>query len=181
MTTLTRQQAMAALTAGGFSQRDLLMDTMVAIGAAESDLRVDVTGAKNPDGTEDYGWLQINSRYVTGPPRWDKARLLSDPAYNASCARHIYTDQGLRAWSSYDRGKHLPFMPPPNGPALTIGSVAWFLVADLQVGLNKAGAQLAVDGSFGPKTAAALQSFQQAHPLEAMGTAGPGYWAALTS
>ncbi|WP_404870724.1 peptidoglycan-binding protein [Kitasatospora griseola] len=45
-------------------------------------------------------------------------------------------------------------------------------VKDLQRQLNTQGHRLAVDGIFGPKTAAALRDFQRAHGLKADGTAG---------
>ncbi|MFI4989158.1 MAG: peptidoglycan-binding protein [Alphaproteobacteria bacterium] len=42
-------------------------------------------------------------------------------------------------------------------------------VKAVQDALNKEGASLAVDGHFGPKTRAAIKSFQQAHGLKASG------------
>ncbi len=42
-------------------------------------------------------------------------------------------------------------------------------VKDAQEALNKQGAGLTVDGKMGPKTQAALKSFQQAHGLKATG------------
>lgn len=179
MTTLTRAQAHAALTAGGWNSS--MLDTMTAIGAGESSLRLEAVGPRNSDGTEDYGWLQINSQYVTGAPFWNKSRLLSDAAYNAACGHEIWVEQGLRAWVVFANGSYLKFMPPPIGVAIARGSPAWFLVADLQTGLNIAGATpaLKVDGSFGPLTEAALVAYQLAHPVEPK-VAGPHYWAALT-
>jgi peptidoglycan hydrolase-like protein with peptidoglycan-binding domain len=43
------------------------------------------------------------------------------------------------------------------------------MVKSAQAALNKEGASLATDGMMGPKTHAALQSYQQAHGLKATG------------
>ena len=176
MTTLTRTQAKAALTLGGWPA--YLLDIMVAVGAQESSLRVEVVGPKNSDGTEDLGWLQINSRYVTAGPLFDRARLLSDPAYNARCGKRIFDSQGLKAWVAYTTGDFAKFMPPHlGGPPLVQGGPAWFLNADLQNALNNLGytdhegKPLVVDGAFGKRTAAALKKWQMAEPPLMDGTA----------
>ena len=54
-------------------------------------------------------------------------------------------------------------------------------IAALQADLNALGASpaLIVDGGFGPKTAAALRSFQVTHGLQGDGLIGPLSWAAL--
>lgn len=167
---LNRTQARLALYAGGWPLD--LFDTMTAVGAAESSLLVDVVGPKNADGSEDLGWLQVNSRYVTGGPKYDRIRLLSDPAYNAKCAFQIFKDQGLGAWVAYTSGAHVKFMPPHlGGPDLGVGARAWFLVEELQSVLNHAGAALVIDGAFGPKTKAALTAWQQANPVVTDGLA----------
>src|SRR5271166_3203482 len=57
--------------------------------------------------------------------------------------------------------------PPPAMPANL--TPAQQRVAKLQMALNANGAQLDVDGRMGPKTVAALKSFQQQHNLKATG------------
>jgi peptidoglycan hydrolase-like protein with peptidoglycan-binding domain len=52
-------------------------------------------------------------------------------------------------------------------------------VTKLQQLLNSHGANIGVDGSFGPSTLAAVQSFQSAHGLSADGVVGPNTKAAL--
>lgn len=54
-------------------------------------------------------------------------------------------------------------------------------VATMQQALNKAGAKpvLTTDGKYGPKTLAAVQTFQTSHKLKPDGWVGPLTWAAL--
>jgi hypothetical protein len=52
-------------------------------------------------------------------------------------------------------------------------------VQDLQNRLNANGASLSVDGSFGPKTDAAVRAFQAARGLSVDGIVGPRTWGAL--
>ena len=69
-----------------------------------------------------------------------------------------------------------PANPTPSNPGnsgnLTQGSKGDDVKA-LQQALNANGANLKVDGSFGPATKAALEAFQRAHGLKADGIAGP--------
>lgn len=54
-------------------------------------------------------------------------------------------------------------------------------VKSVQEALNKQGANLSVDGKMGPKTKAAIKSFQQAHGLKATGHLDKATRAALKS
>lgn len=75
-----------------------------------------------------------------------------------------------------------PQQAPPSAAAATTlrqGSKG-ASVQLLQSLLKTAGASsLTVDGSFGPKTTAAVKSFQSAHGLKPDGIAGPATWKAL--
>jgi len=53
------------------------------------------------------------------------------------------------------------------------------LVVWAQEHLVKAGARLSIDGGFGPKTEAAVSSFQSAHGLDPTGVVDPATWRAL--
>lgn len=92
-----------------------LIPTMVGIAFAES------TGdykAHNPDKkTQDdsYGLYQIN---LLGPLRGriqefklKSAEDLFDPMVNTKAALRILKQQGLTAWTTWDKGKHKPWMP----------------------------------------------------------------------
>jgi tetratricopeptide (TPR) repeat protein len=72
--------------------------------------------------------------------------------------------------------------PPPaaHRPLLRQGSTG-SAVSELQRDLNATGAQLAVDGDFGPHTRAAVVGFQQGHALEPDGVVGDKTWGALES
>lgn len=52
-------------------------------------------------------------------------------------------------------------------------------VKELQQALNKHGYKLSTDGDFGPKTLAAVKSYQSKHGLAADGVVGPKTWASL--
>lgn len=57
--------------------------------------------------------------------------------------------------------------PPPMMPANL--TPAQQHVAKVQMALNASGAQLTVDGKWGPKTSAALKAYQSAHKLKPTG------------
>ncbi len=66
----------------------------------------------------------------------------------------------------------------PRHPTLRLGA-KHEAVKVLQVKLNAHGAQLIADGSYGPLTTLAVQSFQRRAGLDADGIVGPKTWAAL--
>jgi uncharacterized protein (TIGR02594 family) len=71
-------------------------------------------------------------------------------------------------------------LKPATPPTLKQGS-SGAAVKDLQEKLNASGAQppLEVDGDFGPKTKAAVISYQKNHSLDPDGIVGPKTWASL--
>lgn len=79
-----------------------------------------------------------------------------------------------------------PKPTPPPSPALArnlyFRRQSYMSGADvklLQSKLNGKGANLGVDGSFGPKTLSAVKNFQQKHGLEVDGIVGPVTWSSL--
>lgn len=90
------------LKAGGWPSN--LIPVMVAIGGAESHWNIGATHT-NDDGSEDDGWLQINS--VHG---YDRQKLLTDPVYTSRAGYAVYKKQGLAAWSTYNNGAYKAFM-----------------------------------------------------------------------
>lgn len=52
-------------------------------------------------------------------------------------------------------------------------------VQTLQLGLNRAGANLTIDGSYGSVTTQAVKNFQENHLLDADGVCGKRTWEAL--
>lgn len=75
--------------------------------------------------------------------------------------------------------KPVPPVPRPKMPLLRLGS-AGGAVRTLQTALNKSFPRLlVVDGQFGPKTLAAVRSFQAKKGLEVDGVVGPKTWKSL--
>ncbi|MGH3745820.1 MAG: peptidoglycan recognition protein family protein [Micromonosporaceae bacterium] len=68
---------------------------------------------------------------------------------------------------------------PGGGSGLLRRGSSGAAVRDLQRDLNAAGAQLAVDGDFGPKTEAAVKAFQRKAGIDVDGVVGPQTRAAL--
>jgi hypothetical protein len=71
-----------------------------------------------------------------------------------------------------------PAAKPAQRPTLRLGATGADVKA-LQALLVKGSAKLAVDGTFGPKTEAAVKDFQRKRKLAADGIVGPRTWAAL--
>lgn len=95
--TLSIAEAASALHSAGWPAA--MVPQMIAIGMAESGLRVDAINTSNRNGSVDRGWLQINSIH-----NYDASRLLSDPVYTANAGLNIWKGQGLRAWAVYNKG-----------------------------------------------------------------------------
>lgn len=103
MTTLTGPQVAALVKKVGFPSD--VHATMVAIAKAESKWVVEVVGGPNRNGTYDRGLFQINDVH-----KKDRSKLVRDATYNTEVAYAIYKSQGLRAWSTYNAGRHQQYM-----------------------------------------------------------------------
>ena len=55
-------------------------------------------------------WWQIN---LNAHPQYDRARLMSDPAYCAQAAFEVWQGAGWNAWSTYKNGAYLAFVDGP--------------------------------------------------------------------
>jgi len=113
----------------------------------------------------------------------------------------VITELAKRPWKSWGRLNWLEYDLPPDGaakdappkasapaesktapalyPTLREGSKGE-PVKLLQHTLKESGADVAVDGDFGPKTMSAVKAFQASRGLAADGIAGPKTWEALT-
>lgn len=94
-----------------------LAPLMAAIAMAESGGKTDAISPKNTDGTYDYGPWQINSTHT----QFDRAKLISDPLYNARAAVAIERSQGLSAWTTYTSGAYRSFLGTASGAIPTFG------------------------------------------------------------
>lgn len=86
----------------------------------------------------------------------------------------------LLGWSKTFLGQTIGAAPAAGSPAPLLRQGATGApVGELQQRLNAHGAHLAVDGIFGPATAAAVRSFQTSQRLAVDGIVGPQTWAKL--
>jgi hypothetical protein len=83
----------------------------IAIAKAESGLNPSAVGAINSNGTQDFGLFQINS--IHNPSIEQKTTVIE----NVKMARVIYdsrlrySSDGFEAWSTYNSGRYLHFIP----------------------------------------------------------------------
>lgn len=108
---LSANQIAGAAIAGGFSGGDVA--TAVAIVFAESSGDPNATN-HNTNGTVDHGLWQINdvNSGALALGNWQ------DPVTNAKMAVMIKKEQGWRAWSTYNSGAYLKYMPQGTAGAL---------------------------------------------------------------
>jgi hypothetical protein len=87
--------------------RDEKVHLMVAVGGAESSMYSEAVHA-NDDGTEDWGWLQLNSGHA-GLTK----ELAFDPAQAAVFAYGLYKSSGysFRPWVVWKTGAYKDWLP----------------------------------------------------------------------
>lgn len=115
-----------------------------------------------------------NGQFIHAPRTGDVVKIQSMSTYRWSSARRIFDVPGQPLQGN------VPADAPSNGPnGLRRGSQGEH-VRRLQQALSDLGFDpQGVDGSFGPKTDAALRAFQRAAGIAADGEAGPATWAAI--
>jgi hypothetical protein len=156
----------------------------VAVGTAESGLFVDAKSPLNADGSQDFGWKQINT--VHG---YDEVKLLSDPVFCAQAALQILSQQGLRAWYAYQLkngapGPYQRHLPPAYGGAELVEGSNGLLVSSLQLFLNTqptTEVPLKTDGGFGPATKLALQRWKGRFHSDGNARVTPATWRRMES
>jgi hypothetical protein len=162
---------------------------MVAIGKAESGLRVDAVSPLNHNGTHDLGWLQISKH---GSPS-DYPKLTTDAVANAAAGLSIWQSQGLRAWSTYNNGAYAKFLPigqqgaaapadPPKGSSSggggvlgTVNDVAGTVLGVLSPGVGLVGGLVGAGGGIA-STAESLASLAELGVKSAIWVANPHNW-----
>lgn len=103
--TLTDAQIATWAKSSGFTGDDVAI--AVAVALAESGGRYAAVSPPNFNGTRDYGLWQINSvhaqLFAQYPTWWD--------ASNGKMAKDVHARQGWRAWTTYNTGAYLLFLP----------------------------------------------------------------------
>lgn len=82
-------------------------------------------------------------------------------------------------WTDWFMGHDIVNLGAVTAPA-SVAVPSNASIAAIQTALNRFNYNLAVDGVVGPKTRAAIRSFQTSHSLAVDGVVGPKTWAALT-
>jgi len=103
--TLTDTQIATWAAQGGFTGEDRVI--AVAVALAESGGRYAAVSPPNFNGTHDYGAWQINSvhkQLFQQYPQWWSVS-------NANMAKAVHASQGWKAWTAYNSGAYLMFMP----------------------------------------------------------------------
>ena len=190
---VTFAQCEDALKSVGFSPSDA--DTGAAIATAESTR--DLTVLNNTPATGDYsvGAWQINyygSLSSGRTKQFGSPRSLATAGIGRQAhAAYILwqeANNSFTPWSTYTSGAYKQYLQggggstaPPGGssePTIREGSTG-AAVTTLQLDLDDLGAKLTADGSFGPLTLAAVESFQRSHGLTVDGVVGPATWSAI--
>jgi hypothetical protein len=106
--------------------------TLTAISGAESGYGRSQISPTNKDGSRDHGVFQVNDK------AWPFQNVAAQPLEKqAEIAVHIYNQQGLKAWSTYNNGAYKKYLDPnapvapaaPNAPAVRTSPAQDFLAA----------------------------------------------------
>jgi murein L,D-transpeptidase YcbB/YkuD len=107
----------------------------------------------------------VSAALVTGITAVPAMASTAGPGVSATSVSAAATAQTLQPWPVLSQGSNNTW------PLVTVRS--------LQYLLNAHGAKLTVDGLFGPKTKAAVITFQRSHGLAATGVVNAGTWRSL--
>lgn len=122
MTTLDAQALARYAAAAGASGNALA--TAVAVALAESGGQVEIVSKKNKDGTYDRGPWQINDVHT----QYDRARLVSDPGYNASAAAEVSSGwTNFHPWTTFNTGAYKKYLGDAQAAAGAASSSAGHL------------------------------------------------------
>lgn len=108
---LEGRQVALYLHEAGFTDERLI--TAVAICHAESDYFTEAINTDNPDGSMDYGLMQINSVHFgeTVAGRTISEQSLYDPVFNCLVAHRLYATRSysFTDWASFTSGAYRQF------------------------------------------------------------------------
>lgn len=126
----------------------------------------------------DVGVLQsVNCTSILIEPgfmtNFDEAKLMVDPDYQAEVA-----EEACQGVCEFLGVTYIPRNNITNYPTLRNGSSSNFVYL-LQLLLNQYGANISIDGAFGPNTTNAVIAFQQANGLAPDGIVGRNTWSTL--
>jgi hypothetical protein len=109
--------------------------------------------------------------------QWDSRAQLRQTRYNVTVGG-VACDGDVSMAPDFGQWPRPGTAAASAGPVLSSGA-SGAAVSALQTRLRAWGANIAIDGVFGPITRAAVEAFQKAHHLVVDGVAGPATWAAL--
>lgn len=111
---LLPREAAGMLFNAGWVQVENLMK-MIGTGMAES-LLFTQASHENPDGTTDWGWLQLNDQNKGGntltPEKLEAFKQMAfDPIEATAHAREMYIARGFTPWVAFTNGTYTKFVP----------------------------------------------------------------------
>lgn len=177
----------------GMDQQNAIIGAAIATAESSRDLTV----INDTPATQDYsvGCWQINyygTLYAGRAAAYGTPQELIEGGLDSQAAAclGVYRDAGdsWTPWSTYNSGAYAQYLSGGAGSTAAPGQASEPEIGEgatgaavqlLQADLNLTGANLTVDGDFGPLTLAAVENFQRAHGLTVDGIVGPLTWAAL--